>query len=50
MTDAAEEVRAPATDGKLNRGALSWAVFEGGRDPFVILITIYIFMPYGPVR
>ncbi|WP_293362530.1 MFS transporter [Phenylobacterium sp.] len=46
MTDAAEEVRAPATDGKLNRGALSWAVFEGGRDPFVILITIYIFMPY----
>jgi UMF1 family MFS transporter len=33
-------------DGKLNRGALSWAIFEGGRDPQVILITIYIFMPY----
>jgi UMF1 family MFS transporter len=33
-------------DGKLNRGGISWAIFEGGRDPFVILITIYIFMPY----
>jgi UMF1 family MFS transporter len=33
-------------DGKLNRGGISWAVFEGGRDPYVILITIYIFMPY----
>lgn len=33
-------------DGKLDRGAVSWAVFEGGRDPQVILITIYIFMPY----
>jgi UMF1 family MFS transporter len=33
-------------DGKLNRGGLSWAIFEGGRDPYVILITIYIFMPY----
>ncbi len=33
-------------DGRLNRGGLAWAVFQGGRDPFVILITIYIFMPY----
>jgi UMF1 family MFS transporter len=33
-------------DGKLNRGGVSWAIFEGGRDPYVILITIYIFMPY----
>ena len=33
-------------DGKLSRGAVSWSIFEGGRDPYVILITIYIFMPY----
>ncbi|MBI1199925.1 MAG: MFS transporter [Phenylobacterium sp.] len=33
-------------DGRLNRGGVAWAVFEGGRDPYVILITIYIFMPY----
>ena len=32
--------------GRLNRGAIAWSVFEGGRDPYVILITIYIFMPY----
>lgn len=46
VTDAAEPARAPAPDQKLNRGGLAWAIFEGGRDPFVILITIYIFMPY----
>lgn len=33
-------------DGRLTRGGVSWAIFEGGRDPYVILITIYIFMPY----
>jgi len=33
-------------DGKLSRGAVAWSVFEGGRDPYVILMTIYIFMPY----
>jgi UMF1 family MFS transporter len=33
-------------DGKLNRGGVSWSVFEGGRDPYVILMTIFIFMPY----
>ncbi|WP_372782240.1 MFS transporter [Phenylobacterium sp.] len=33
-------------DAKLNRGGISWSIFEGGRDPYVILITIFIFMPY----
>jgi UMF1 family MFS transporter len=33
-------------DAKLTRGAVSWSVFEGARDPYVILMTIYIFMPY----
>jgi UMF1 family MFS transporter len=27
-------------------GGACWALFEGARDPYVILITIYIFMPY----
>jgi len=31
---------------RLTLGAASWSLFEGGRDPYVILITIYIFMPY----
>lgn len=53
MTELIQEadliaVPAAADDPKarLNRGAVSWAVFEGARDPYVILITIYIFMPY----
>ena len=35
-----------AGKGRLSLGATSWSIFEGGRDPYVILITIYIFMPY----
>jgi len=23
----------------------SWALFQGGRDPYVMLITIYVFVP-----
>ena len=33
-------------DARLNRGGISWAVFEGARDPYVILMTIFVFMPY----
>lgn len=33
-------------DGRLTRGAVAWSMFEGARNPYVILITIYIFMPY----
>ena len=32
-----------AADG---RGQLGWALFEWARNPYVILITIYIFSPY----
>ena len=31
---------------KLDRSALSWACFEAGRNPYVILCTIYILAPY----
>ena len=27
-------------------GQISWALYEGARDPFVLLITIYMFAPY----
>jgi UMF1 family MFS transporter len=33
-------------DAKLGRGGYAWAIHQGGRDPFIILVTIYIFMPY----
>lgn len=31
---------------RLGRAGWSWALFQGGRDPYVILVTIYIFVPY----
>ena len=36
----------PAGSAKLSLGALAWSLFEGARNPYVILVTIYIFMPY----
>ncbi len=36
----------PPAAGKLSLGGWSWSIFQGGRDPYVILITIYIFAPY----
>ncbi len=38
----------PASDpaAKLSLGAISWSIFEGARNPYVVLITIYVFMPY----
>ena len=35
----------PARD-RLPIGALAWSLFEGARNPFVVLVTIYVFMPY----
>ena len=32
--------------GSLPRSAWCWAAFEGFRNPAVVLITIYVFMPY----
>ncbi len=37
---------APPAAGRLSLGGWSWSLFQGGRDPYVILITIYIFAPY----
>ncbi|MHB8529580.1 MAG: MFS transporter [Caulobacteraceae bacterium] len=31
---------------RLSLGAVCWSLFEGARNPYVVLITIYIFMPY----
>lgn len=36
----------PLADARLPRSAVAWAAFEGFRNPAVILITIYVFMPY----
>ena len=31
---------------RLPAGAIGWALFEGGRNPYIVLVVIYIFMPY----
>jgi len=37
---------ASAASTKLSLGAMCWSLFEGARNPYVMLVTIYIFMPY----
>jgi UMF1 family MFS transporter len=50
--DGPSEILQPPTvaelggDGKLKAGGYAWSVHQGGRDPFIILVTIYIYMPY----
>jgi UMF1 family MFS transporter len=39
-------MRKARTGGGLSAGALAWSLFEGARNPFVVLVTIYVFMPY----
>lgn len=39
----------PAADGGVaadRRGQISWAIFEWARNPYVLLVTIYVFSPY----
>ena len=43
---AAEDDLVPAPKQKLSRSALSWILHQGTRDPYVILVTIYVFSPY----
>jgi MFS transporter, UMF1 family len=43
MTIAVSEAK---TAGHLSRSAWSWAMFEWARNPYVILVTIYVFAPY----
>lgn len=31
---------------KMSLGAISWALYEWGRNPYVVICTIYVFAPY----
>lgn len=42
----ADTAPAGAARQRLPRPAIAWAAFEGFRNPAVVLITIYVFMPY----
>lgn len=35
-----------ALPARLSPSAISWALYEGGRDPYIILVMSYIFMPF----
>lgn len=42
----AERAQSPTASSKLSLSAQSWAIFEGGRDPYVIMVIALAFMPY----
>ncbi len=46
--DPSPDLARPAAraEGGLTLGGYAWALFEGARNPYLMLITIYIFMPY----
>jgi UMF1 family MFS transporter len=33
-------------ESRLSMSALAWALYQGGRDPYITLVSIYVFMPY----
>ncbi|HVY87448.1 MAG TPA: MFS transporter, partial [Hyphomonadaceae bacterium] len=43
---AQADVKPSSSTGKLSLGAKAWALFEGSRNPYVVLITIYVYAPY----
>lgn len=48
MVDAAapQVAGATAVRERLSKGAVAWALYEAGRNPYVIICTIYVFAPY----
>lgn len=46
MSEAAAGAAQGKPDARIDRGALSWALFEWARNPWVLLGTIYVFQPY----
>ena len=48
MASSAAAPRRPVmgTGGPMGRTGFAWAVFEWARNPYYILIVIYIFAPY----
>ena len=44
--NATNSVANVATGGALDKNGLGWAIFEWARNPYYILIVIYVFAPY----
>lgn len=45
-TDPIDNTAHYGTGGALDKTGFAWAVFEWARNPYYILIVIYIFAPY----
>ena len=46
MRTDASKTTTKAGGSKLDRGSAAWALYEGARDPYVIIVVIYVFAPY----
>lgn len=46
ISPQAATLATPFMDRRLTLSGRAWAWYQGGRDPWVILVGIYIFMPY----
>jgi UMF1 family MFS transporter len=46
MTEASAAGQPRNDSSRLGRGAISWALYQGARDPYVILVVVYVFHPY----
>lgn len=46
MTNRKIETAQPITDGAYGKTGLAWAWFEWARNPYYILVVIYVFAPY----
>lgn len=39
-------MKSVAPRSRLPAGAAAWSLFEGARNPYIVLVVIYVFMPY----
>jgi UMF1 family MFS transporter len=46
MANAAAVTGRKFNAAKLDLGSSAWALYEGARDPYVIIVVIYVFAPY----
>lgn len=41
-----EDPGAPAEGSRLSRSGVAWALLEGARNPYIMLVSIFVFTPY----
>ena len=46
MSTVPFNVTTPGPHRAMSTSARAWAGYQGGRDPYITMVSIYIFMPY----